>query len=141
MKIAAPLKKSPPYSQQHPIKVEVLSSPPFLKIWLYYSCLNDGNTNSSVTEEEVIFVLFLKEGTPTIKYLSIEPVKIADTPGLVPSIEDAFEIIGSKSFTDKLVGINVDGAGVNVGKHRGVGKLIQEKATWLQVIHCFNHQV
>ena len=34
----------------------------------YYSCLNDGNTNSSVTEEEVIFVLFLKEGTRTIKY-------------------------------------------------------------------------
>ena len=61
--------------------------------------------------------------------LSIEPVKIADTPGLVPSIEDACERNGSKYFTDKLVGINVDGASVNVGKRRGVGKLIQEKAT------------
>ena len=27
-------KKSPPLSQQPPLKVEVLSSPPFLKIWL-----------------------------------------------------------------------------------------------------------
>ena len=36
--------------------------------------------DSSVTEEEVVFVLFLKEGTPTLKYLSIEPVKITDPP-------------------------------------------------------------
>ena len=39
------------------------------------------------------------------------------------------------------MGINVNGASVNLGKHRGVGKLLQEKATWLQVIHCFNHLV
>ena len=76
----------------------------------YYSCLNDGSTDSSVTEEEVIFILFSKEGVPTPKYLSIEPVKIADTPRIVQNIEDIFEIIGNKSFTDKLVGINVDGA-------------------------------
>ena len=76
----------------------------------YYSCLNDGSTDSSVTEEEVIFILFSKEGVPTPKYLSTEPVKIADTPRIVQSIEDIFEIIGNKSFTDKLVGINVDGA-------------------------------
>ena len=31
----------------------------------YCSGLNDGSTGSSVTEEEVIFVLFLREGTPT----------------------------------------------------------------------------
>ena len=29
-----PEKKSPPLSQQPPLKVEVLSSTPFLKIWL-----------------------------------------------------------------------------------------------------------
>ena len=57
------------------------------------------------------------------------------------SIEDAFERIGNKSFTNKLVGINVDGARVNLGKHRGVGRLVQEKATWLQVIYCFKHRV
>ena len=103
--------------------------------------MNDESTDSSVTEEEVVFVLFLKESTPTFKYLSTEPVKIADAPRIVPSIEDAFERIGNKYFTDKFVGINVNGAGANLGKHRGVGNLVQEKATWLQVIHCFNHRV
>ena len=103
--------------------------------------MNDGSTDSNITEEEVVFALFLKESKPTFKYLSTDPVKIADAPRIVQSIEDAFERIGNKYFTDKFVGINVDGAGVNLGKHRGVRKLVQEKATWLQVIHCFNHRV
>ena len=107
----------------------------------YYSCLNDGSTDSSVTDEEVVFALILKKGTPAIKYLSIEPLKIADAPTILQSIEDAFERIRNKSFTDKLVGINVNGASVNLGKHTGLGKLVQEKDTWLLVIHCFNHQV
>ena len=59
--------------------------------------MNDGSTDSSVTKEEVIFVLVLKERTPTLKYLSIEPVKVAvaDAPGVVQNIEDAFERIGN----------------------------------------------
>ena len=89
------------------IKLKLADS---LASYNYYSCLNDGSTDSSVTEEEVIFILFSKEGVPTPKYLSIEPVKIADTPRIVQSIEDIFERIGNKSFTDKLVGLNVDGA-------------------------------
>ena len=57
--------------------------------------MNDGSTDSSVTKEEVIFVLVLKERTPTLKYLSIEPVAVADAPGVVQNIEDAFERIGN----------------------------------------------
>ena len=59
--------------------------------------MNDGSTDSSVTKEEVIFVLVLKERTPTLKYLSIEPVKVAvaDAPRVVQNIEDAFERIGN----------------------------------------------
>ena len=46
-----------------------------------------------------------------------------------------------KDFIDKLVGINVDCASVNLGKHKGVGTLLKEKSPWIQVIHCFNHRV
>ena len=41
----------------------------------------------------------------------------------------------------KLVGINIDGASVNLGKHKGMGTLLKEKSPWIQVIHCFNHYV
>ena len=107
----------------------------------YYSCLNDGSLDSGATDQEVVFVLLLKESTPTLKYSIIESVKIVDAPGIAKSIEDVFEKIANKSFTYKLVGIGVDWASVNLGKHSRVGKLIQEKVTWLQVIHCFNHWV
>ena len=40
---------------------------------------------------------------------------------------------------DKLVGINVDGTSVNLGK--GVGTVLKEKSPWIQVIHRFNHCV
>ena len=40
-----------------------------------------------------------------------------------------------------MVGINVYRANVNFAKHGGIGKLVQEKAIWLQVIHCFNHRL
>ena len=39
---------------------------------------------------------------------------------------------------DKLVGINVDGASVNLDKRKSVGTLLKEKDPW---IHCFNHRV
>ena len=42
---------------------------------------------------------------------------------------------------DKLVGINVDGASVNLGKHKDVGTVLKVKSPWIQVIHCFNHHV
>ena len=42
---------------------------------------------------------------------------------------------------DKLVGININGLSVNLGKHKEVGILLKEKSLWTQVIHCFNHCV
>lgn len=107
----------------------------------FYACLNDGSTDASVTEQELVYVLYLSEGTPTVKFLSIESVKSADAVGITASIEEAFHRLGVTSFTNKLIGLNVDGASVNTGIHRGVGALLKERAPWMQVIHCFNHRV
>ena len=48
----------------------------------YFSVLSDGSTDSAVTEQETIYVLFICEGTPVVKYLSIENVKNVDARGL-----------------------------------------------------------
>ena len=55
------------------------------------------------------------------------------------SVEDAFKRVSCQDFMDKLVGINVDGKSVNLGK--GVGTLLKEKSPWIQVIHRFNYCV
>ena len=107
----------------------------------FFSCLNDGSTDASVVEQELVYVLFLKKGTPTLKFLSIESVKSGDAEGIKASIEEAFSIIGLTSFAEKLTGLNVDGASVNTGIHLRLGALLKQRSPWLQVIHCFNHRM
>ena len=55
-----------------------------------FSCLNDSGTDASVVEQELVYVFFLSEGTPTLKLLSIESVKSGDAEGIKVCIEDAF---------------------------------------------------
>ena len=64
----------------------------------YYACLNDGSTDSTVIEQEMVYVLFLYEGTPTVKYFSIESVKSADAEGVKDSIQEAFNRFGITSY-------------------------------------------
>ena len=46
-----------------------------------------------------------------------------------------------KDFFDKLVGMNVDGASMKLGKHKGVGTLLKEKVPQIQETDCFNHRI
>ena len=76
----------------------------------YFSVLSDGSTDSAVTEQEMIYVLFICEGTPVLKYLSIKNVKNDDAPGLKSNLEVTFNRFGITRYYDKLVGLNLDGA-------------------------------
>ena len=67
----------------------------------YYACLIDGSTDSSIIEQEVVYLLFLYEGTLTVKYFSVNSVKAADAAGIIESIETAFNQFGITSFTDE----------------------------------------
>ena len=105
----------------------------------YFSVLSDGSTDSAVTEQETIYVLFIFEGTLVPKYLSIENVKNVDAPGLKSTLEVAFNCFGITHYYNKLVGLNLDGASVNMGKHNALNDLVRDEAPWVEVIHCFNH--
>ena len=65
--------------------------------------------------------MFLCEDIPTVKYFRVELVETADAAGIIESIETVFNQFGITSFTDRMSGLNVDGASGNVGVHRGVG--------------------
>ena len=107
----------------------------------YFPILSDGSTDSAATEQETIYVLFICEGTPLLKYLSIENVKNTDALGLKSTLEVAFNRFGITHYYDKLAGLNLDGASVNMGKHNGPNILVQDEAPWVEVVHCFNHQL
>ena len=101
----------------------------------------DGSTDASVSEKELIYVLFLNNRSPKIKYLSVEDIKTADTIGLQDSIEQAFKRIGISSLIDHLVGLNCDWASLNMGDYHGLATRIKELAPWLESMHCFNHRM
>ena len=107
----------------------------------YYSILNDGITDVSTTEQELVYVLFLQDGTPVIKFMGVESPAQADAEGLQTAIETSFSRIGISRFPDRLVGLNIDGASVNMGVHAGLGAKVCETAPWLVLVHCFNHHI
>lgn len=90
--------------------------------------LNDGSTDSSIIEQELIYILFLNEGVPTLKYFSIDSVSNVDVVGIKETIKTTFAYFGVSNFTMGLLGLNVGGASVNMGIHQGVATLITQEA-------------
>ena len=89
----------------------------------YFSVLSDGSTDSSVSEQETIYILFICEGTPVLKYLSIESVKKANAHDLKATLETAFNRFRITRYYDRLERLKLDGASVNMGKHSGLNVL------------------
>ena len=65
----------------------------------------------------------------------------ANVAGLCECIHKAFERSGINNFQSRLVGLNIDGASVNLGIHNGLGALMKNEMPWLEVIHYFDHRV
>ena len=107
----------------------------------YYSVLTDGSTDASITEQEVVYVLYLSGGEPKVKFLGIEAPEQATADGLKENIEKAFQNIGITPMYDSLANLCVDGASVNTGIHNGLGAKMKAHAEWLTIIHCFNHNL
>ena len=101
----------------------------------YYSVLMDGSTDSGVTEQELIYVLYLsKNEIPEVKCFSVVSVKATDAEGLKSSREETFKRTGILSFETRSHGLNVHGASVNTGNHCGLGAKIREHTPWLTVV-------
>ena len=50
-------------------------------------------------------------------------------------IEDVFQGLNITSLENRLVGINLNGASVNMRRKRGVATLFKELQPWLKVVH------
>ena len=54
-------------------------------------------------------------------------VNVANVPGILALNEDAFKGANCKDFIDELVGMNVDGASMNLDIHKGAGMFLKKK--------------
>ncbi|XP_065679334.1 zinc finger protein 862-like [Hydra vulgaris] len=112
-----------------------------LKNCRFYCVLCDGSTYSAVSEQELIYILYLKDGSSKVEFLSIETAENSNAVGLKKCITDAFTRVGITNSYKHLLGVNLDGANVNLGAYAGLGALLKEGSPWLEIVHCFNHRL
>ena len=96
----------------------------------FIAVLCDGSTDSSITEQECIYIIFVDPETskPTIKFFEVvAPSESQDAPGLKRAITDSFKAHSLESALEKMVFLGSDGASVNSGKNSGLIKLFQEE--------------
>ena len=60
----------------------------------HFCILSDGSTDSSVTDEELVYILFLLCGNPTMKFLSTEPANNIKAVAIYSCTKEAFERVG-----------------------------------------------
>lgn len=109
----------------------------------YYSIYIDGSTDNTVVERELMYISFLHEGTPIMKFLSIKDVAHAHALGITEVINNTLdEFINQDKCS--MVGFCSDGAAVNMGHRNGVAthlKNAEPPRPWLVVIHCQSHRL
>ena len=66
---------------------------------------------------------------------------MANAQHLVESVKEAFHHVGITYLFSHFCGLNIDGASVNLGVHKGVTTLLRDASLWLIDVHCFNQGV
>ena len=87
-----------------------------------------------------MYILFLYDGLPKVRYFSVESVKNANAAAIHESSQTAFNRFGVAKFEDRIFGLNVDGASVKMALSMDL-KIVKDSDPWLQVVHCFNHRI
>ena len=91
----------------------------------FLALLRDGSTDKSITEQEVVYVIFTDPEThlPVLKFFHIiVPSVSQDAPGLKQAITDSFNENSLESALGKMV-------------------LFQKDYPWIYFIWCFSHRL
>ena len=109
----------------------------------FISVTSDGTTDSSITEQEIVFIRYCVKGNVHTKFVAIKSPKSPDAIGLYNSIMDALADIGltEQEVKKKLVGFGCDGASVMIGKKGGVSSHLKKISPELVTVHCFAHRL
>ena len=92
--------------------------------------LCDGTTDTSITEQEVIYVFFIDPDTmkPTLSFFECLRLEDSqDANGILDPIKAAFEKYNLLSLLEKLMFLSSDGASVNSGKKSGLESLFMNR--------------
>jgi phosphotransferase system IIB component len=104
----------------------------------------DSASDSAGIEEEIIYVRFMLDGKPTIKFISLKPLAKADAAGIKSAIVESLEVDANQTlgkWKNRLVGFGADGAAVMMGHLGGVAAKLKEEAPHIIEMHCCAHRL
>ena len=110
----------------------------------FLAVLCDGSTDTSIIEQEVVYVIYTDPEThlPVLKFFRVVAPSVSqDAPGLKQAIIAAFKENSLESALEKIVFLSSDGASVNCGKNSGLIRQFQEDYPWISFIWCFSHRL
>ena len=111
--------------------------------------LTDGSTDSSILEQEIVYVCYLNENNkPVTQFAGLKNPMKADTLRSLSAIEDVMKSLNVFELTDeeylaavykKLINGNFDGVSVMSGNNSGVQVRLKEKQPAMVYTHCTAH--
>ena len=116
----------------------------------FVGIMADGSTDAAVKDQEAIFAFYFdpkpvhEERVKVVTtFVGIIDGKDTDAPGILKSIDQAFENIGmdGNDVRKKTVSFGADGASVNRGEENGVISLIQDTYPWVLFLWCIAHRL
>ncbi|XP_013379578.1 zinc finger protein 862 [Lingula anatina] len=109
----------------------------------FISITSDGSTDSSRTEQEIVFVRFAEKGTVHTVFAGIVSPKSPDAIWIYNAILKGLEGMGITQDTlgEKLAGLGCDGASVMTGRVGGVAAFFRDLQPSATVIHCLAHRL
>ena len=124
----------------------------------FYSILFNGTTDTTVTEQEEVFVLYFdpepaepqlnNNQEPMVKvkmgFLSIEDLNSSDAKGVMDGIKQSLEKLTVPCGDDiraSPVGLGGDGCSTNRGKNNGVQAILKNEFPWFLFAWCVAHRL
>ena len=110
----------------------------------FIAILCDESTNKSITEQELIYVIYVDPDTnlPVMNFFEIAaPENSQDVPGLKEVIISAFSSHGLDSALKEMIFLSSDGALVNSRLNSRLIRFFQEDYPWLAFVWCFSHRL
>lgn len=102
----------------------------------------DGSTDSSIVENELVYVQTCKNGDTKTNFIRCCQVQCGTAHGIVQAICRAIETVTVwTDFVAKLVALGSDGAAVMLGKKSGVIALLQTEQPSMIEVHCSGHRL
>lgn len=110
----------------------------------FVSVISDGTTDSSITEDEIIYIRHSCDGTINMDFVALAGVTTANAVSIynatLHALRERMEM-SEAEVSRKLVGFGSDGAAVMLGKTGGVAALMKQLNPEIQAVHCCAHRL